>query len=196
MHNLHLALIHHPVLNKSGSIICSAVTNLDLHDISRLAKTYGVGRFFVITPLQDQRQLVERLISHWTRGEGGVYNPMRKQALETISVRETLAEVLAELSAAIVGRTRLLTVATSARRHADTVSHDRLRQMLRANRPCLLMFGTAWGLADSVLEQADTILSPIKGHCDYNHLSVRSAVSITLDRLSRVELSPGNKSLD
>ncbi|MCP4687771.1 MAG: RNA methyltransferase, partial [Desulfobacterales bacterium] len=33
--NLHLALLHYPVVNKNGEPVASAVTNLDLHDISR-----------------------------------------------------------------------------------------------------------------------------------------------------------------
>lgn len=196
MHNLHLALIHHPVVNKRGSTISSAVTNLDLHDISRLAKTYDIGSFFVVTPLRDQRQLVERLIEHWTRGAGAVYNPARKKALEEISIRETIEEVMSELSAGGNDRSGLLTVATSARHLDRSISHDHLRQMLRRNRPCLLMFGTAWGLADSVLEQADYILAPIKGGGGYNHLSVRSAAAIILDRLASVEPRQQNKRLD
>ena len=187
MRNLHLALIHHPVLNKSGSIISSAVTNLDLHDISRLARTYDVGSFYAVTPLQDQRQLVESIIGHWTRGAGAAYNPKRKQALERIFVRETIEEVLAELSAGAAGRAGVLTVATSARRHDGSISHDRLRRMLREDRLCLLMFGTAWGLADNALEAADHILAPIRASADYNHLSVRSAAAIILDRIASID---------
>ena len=190
MRNLHLALIHHPVVNKSGSIITSAVTNLDLHDISRLSRTYGVGGFFVVTPLQDQRRLVQRLIDHWTRGAGATYNPKRKLALENISIRERLEDVLAELSTGAAGRAGLLAVATSARRYDGSISCARLRQLLGEDRPCLLMFGTAWGLADSVLEQADAVLAPIRGASDYNHLSVRSAAAIILDRLARPEPVP------
>ena len=187
MHNLHLALIHHPVLNKHGTVITSAVTNLDLHDISRLARTYGLGSFFVVTPLADQRQLVGRLIAHWTQGAGAIYNPKRKQALEAISIRETLEQVVAELSADISAEDGLITVATSARGHCRSIPHDRLREVLRTGRSCLLMFGTAWGLADNVLEAADYVLAPITGSTGYNHLSVRSAAAIILDRLAGVD---------
>ena len=187
MRNLHLALIHHPVLNRNGRIISSAVTNLDLHDIARLARTYGAGSFFVVTPLEDQQQLVERLVGHWTRGAGGAYNPDRKQALEKITVRATLAEVVDDLTGAGGGASDLLTVATSARRHDRSISCDRLRQIIAENRSCLLLFGTAWGLADSVLGQADAILAPIRANGTYNHLSVRSAAAIILDRLARAE---------
>ncbi|MGC8720905.1 MAG: RNA methyltransferase, partial [Thermodesulforhabdaceae bacterium] len=49
--------------------------------------------------------------------------------------------------------------------------------------PVILLFGTAWGLADAVFEQADYILEPIRGKSSYNHLSVRCAAAIIIDRL-------------
>ncbi len=52
------------MVNKKGEIIASAVTNLDLHDIARAARTFGVGRFFVVTPLADQKRLVEKIVAH------------------------------------------------------------------------------------------------------------------------------------
>ena len=57
MPNLYVALTHYPVVNKKGNVIASALTNLDLHDISRAAKTYGLKSFFVVTPLEDQKEL-------------------------------------------------------------------------------------------------------------------------------------------
>jgi hypothetical protein len=50
-------------------------------------------------------------------------------------------------------------------------------------RPCVLVFGTAWGLSEALMETADYILVPVSGPEDYNHLSVRSAAAIILDRL-------------
>ena len=47
----------------------------------------------------------------------------------------------------------------------------------------LLLFGTAHGLAPELSETADYTLPPIESTTGYNHLSVRSAVSIILDRL-------------
>ena len=66
MPSLYVALTHYPVVNKHGNVIASALTNLDLHDISRAAKTYGVKKFFVVTPLEDQKELAKRIIAHWT----------------------------------------------------------------------------------------------------------------------------------
>ena len=86
--NLYLALVHYPVVNKEGQTIASAVTNLDLHDISRVGKTYGVKSFYVITPLVDQKALVQKIISHWTNGSGAVYNPARRSALKLIKIKD------------------------------------------------------------------------------------------------------------
>lgn len=54
---LHVGLLHYPVYNKNYQTIASAITTFDLHDCSRLAKTYGVRTFYVITPLEVSRSL-------------------------------------------------------------------------------------------------------------------------------------------
>ncbi|MDI6688413.1 MAG: RNA methyltransferase, partial [Desulfobacterales bacterium] len=77
MPNLYVALTHYPVVNKNGGTITSAVTNLDLHDMSRAAKTYGVRSLYIVTPLADQKEFVEKIISHWLSGYGSIYNPKR-----------------------------------------------------------------------------------------------------------------------
>jgi hypothetical protein len=179
--NLYLALIHHPVYNKKGEVIASAVSNLDLHDISRAAKTYGAQALFVLTPLADQRQLVERIVSHWTEGAGATYNPDRRTALKLIRIGASLDAAVQEITS--MGQGRPITVATDARPHPQNVSYRRLSDMLNSNRPCLLVFGTAWGLTREFIEAADYILAPVTGPTAYNHLSVRSAAAIVLDRL-------------
>ncbi len=80
---LYIALLHHPVLDREGRVITSAVTNADIHDIARSAKTYGVKRFFIVTPIADQADLVRTIIGHWTCGAGGALNPSRREALES-----------------------------------------------------------------------------------------------------------------
>ena len=179
--NLYLALIHYPVHNKNGEVIASAVSNLDLHDISRAAKTYGVQAFYVVTPLADQRELVRQIISHWTEGAGARYNPDRRDALKLIRIVASLDAAMDEISRN--GRGRPVTVATDARSHPDNISCRALSEMLETERPYLLMFGTAWGLTREFIETADYVLAPIMGPTGYNHLSVRSAAAIVLDRL-------------
>ena len=97
MPELYLALMHYPVVNKNGETIASAVTNLDLPDISRASRTYGVRSFYVVTPLNDQRVFVERLISHWKTGTGATYNPSRKEALNLINVKTSLNDVISDI---------------------------------------------------------------------------------------------------
>jgi len=171
------------VVNKSGDVIAAAVTNLDLHDISRAAKTYAVGSLYVVTPLDDQRQLVERVIDHWIRGAGAAYNPKRRQALELIRIKETLEGVIEDIRIGTAGAAPPKTIVTSARNSRSTISYNKLRRLLQEDRPYLLIFGTAWGLAQSVISGADYMLEPVMGKEDYNHLSVRSAAAIILDRL-------------
>jgi len=157
------------------------VTNLDLHDISRAAKTYGVRSFYVVTPLTDQQALVEKIVSHWVKGGGATYNPKRREALELIRVKNTLKEVVDDICH--IHGDFPKTVVTSAKHSSGNISFSRFREMLTDGSLYLLIFGTAWGLAEDCIAQADYVLDPVMGNADYNHLSVRSAAAIMLDRL-------------
>ena len=181
MPELYVALMHYPVVNKNGDIIASAVTNLDLHDIARAAKTYGAKAFYVVTPLKDQQELVMRLLSHWITGAGTNCNKVRGEALELAKISENLDEVKTEIKKQ-TGRAPK-TVVTSAKKNMRNISFDSLRQNLKEGNPYLLLFGTAWGFSEQFISDADHVLSPIMTNSDYNHLSVRSAVSVVLDRL-------------
>jgi hypothetical protein len=181
MPNLYAALIHYPVVNKNGETIASALTNLDLHDISRAARTYGLKAFWVVTPLEDQRDLIEKIISHWTSGTGAEYNPKRRSALELVRVNDSFGKALDCIAAA--ENSYPLTIATCARKHPNSISYANLRTMLNNGKPHVLVFGTAWGLAQEFIDTADYVLEPIVGKTDYNHLSVRSAAAIIFDRL-------------
>lgn len=167
--------------NKTGDSIASAVTNLDLHDIARASRTYGIRSFYVVTPLKDQQDLTKRIVSHWTEGFGGIYNPDRREALGLIRVKDSISDVVSEIAAQTLQTPRI--VATCARPKPDNIDFPNLRKQLIDGAPYLLLFGTAWGLAETVIEGADYVLEPIFGTGEYNHLSVRSAVAIVLDRL-------------
>ena len=181
MPTLYLALTHYPVINKRGDIIASALTNLDIHDISRAAKTYGVKSFYVVTPLSDQKVLAKKIIAHWTGGAGAVYNPDRRSALELIKVKDSIIDVAEDIKD--IENSYPKTVTTSARKYPASIDYAEFRDFLENGVPHLLIFGTAWGLAESLISEADFVLEPITGTTDYNHLSVRSAAAIILDRL-------------
>ncbi len=179
--NVYIVLLHYPVLNKAGDTIASAVTPLDLHDIARAAKTYGARRFFVVTPLTDQQDLVQTVIDHWVTGYGATYNPSRREALEMVELADTFESVKARIGS--MGHGEPTVVVTSSKKRSSGLDYKTLRQMLGDGHPHLLVFGTAWGLAPDIIDSADICLQPIQGPGDYNHLSVRSAATAILDRL-------------
>ncbi len=72
----------------------------------------------------------------------------------------------------------------ASRKKAPGLTYEQAKGMVTADKAILLLFGTAWGLADEVMDMADYLLDPVEGYTDYNHLSVRSAVAIILDRLA------------
>jgi hypothetical protein len=182
MADLYLALLHYPVYDKDHKVVTTSITNMDIHDIARSALTYGVRRYFVVTPIRTLRALAEKILDHWQHGYGSVYNETRKEALALVTLADDLAGAIQAVEQEAMVRPCL--VATSARAGAGRTTFAELRQRLEHNGPpLLLLLGTGWGLTDVVLEQADDILEPIRGIGAYNHLSVRAAAAILLDRL-------------
>lgn len=182
--SLALALVHQPVLDRRGAVVSSAVTNLDLHDIARVARTYDAGRFYVVTAAPGQQRLVERILRHWREGYGASYNPDRREALSRVETVATLEDALAAW-----GRecgAPALPLLTGARRR-DGISFAAARSLL-AERPLLLVLGTGWGLAPELFAQGWPVLEPVAAGSDYNHLPVRAATAIMLDRLCRIDL--------
>lgn len=179
--NLYVALIHHPVTNKNGQTIGSALTTIDLHDIARASITFGVKGFYVVTPYQDQADLAHQVIAHWTKGVGGQLNPDRRNALHLIRVCDSLEKTIELIETE--QKQPVVTIATSAKKTPGSITTNELRQKLNDNASHVLVFGTAWGLTENLIASCNFILDPIEGGTDYNHLSVRSAVSIYLDRI-------------
>ncbi|PIE66236.1 MAG: tRNA (guanosine(37)-N1)-methyltransferase TrmD [Desulfobacterales bacterium] len=176
--NLYVALVHYPVINTSGQEVTSSLTNLDVHDIARVSATYGLGGYMICTPLHDQQALAGRIIDHWSQGSGAGYNPDRKKALSKVTVCRDLDAALEQVGEA-AGEMPFV-AATSARQ--GTMPLEEVRSIL-SKRPVLLVLGTGSGLAPSVLLQADGLIRPLRFVSQYNHLSVRSAASIMIDRL-------------
>jgi hypothetical protein len=179
--NIHLALVHFPVYNKPGDVVVSSVTTLDVHDISRICRTFGVGTFYVVTPLETQQKLVERLVGHWLKGHGAEYNPTRKEALQSTRVIKSLEDVVAEMTEQYGKNPRV--VVTGAKQVPNSIGFSDLKKQLCDEDPMLLVFGTGWGLEKNLILKADYVLEPIEGNSGFNHLPVRGAIAIILDRL-------------
>jgi hypothetical protein len=179
--NIYIGLVHHPIYDSRREVVATAVTNFDIHDIARCARTFGIGGFFVITPLESQIQLVQRILRHWTEGTGSVYNPTRKESLSLVRVTRTIDEA-DRVIFGLWGK-RAKKVATGASPHPECISFESFRKLLEDHEtPYFILFGTGWGLTKEVKDNSDYVLAPIEGK-GYNHLSVRSAVAIILDRL-------------
>ena len=178
----YIALLHHPVLNRDGEIVTTSVTNIDVHDIARSARTYGLAGFFVAHPVLGMRKLTERILWHWREGYGASYNPTRGEALKLVRIATDLDQVLTEIERE-TGDLPVL-ISTSARSASDVETFTAMRERLaQASRPHLLLLGTGYGLTREILERCQLRLAPIPGSSDYNHLSVRAAAAIMLDRL-------------
>jgi hypothetical protein len=181
--DLFVALIHYPVLNRNGRIVTSAITSLDLHDIARSARTYGVRAMYVVHPVAEQREFALRVLDHWRLDYGRLYDSRRREALDLVEVVEDLEAALK--AAEMMARAVPLLVYTSARASGG-VSYEELRSKVHstAGPPIMLMFGTGFGLAPAMRERADIVLNAVRGPGEYNHLSVRAAASVILDRLA------------
>ncbi len=176
--NLYVALLHSPVLNREHRVVTTSLTNLDVHDIARVSASYGLGGYVICTPLKDQQELAKKIVGHWARGAGGDFNPDRKRALDMVQVRDDLQGAVDYVRDQT--GVQPFVVASSAREGAMPVND--VRDIL-GERPVLLLLGTGSGLDASVLEAADGLVRPLRFLASYNHLSVRSAASIMIDRL-------------
>ena len=174
--------VHYPVLDKRGEKSSTAITGMDIHDIARACRTYGIKKYLLVTPLAQQREMVKRITGHWTEGWGASYNPDRKEAFSTVKIFASVNKALDWVKER--EKKEPYKIATTAKNHEGALHWLSLkREILLHDHSPVLIFGTGWGLHDEVMTRADAVMTPIIGGTDrWNHLSVRSAVSITLDR--------------
>ena len=190
MRRIALALLHYPVLDRAGGRVTTAITNLDLHDMARSARTYGVEKLFVVHPVEAQRALAERIREHWIEGSGKRRIPTRAVALTLLQVVPTLEDAIAAFAEPEAGEPpraglEVWTTAASYREGEVTTTAAARARLEQARGPVMILFGTGWGLPPELLEGADVRIESIRARAEtgYNHLSVRAACAITLDRL-------------
>lgn len=157
---LYIVLLHHPVYNKEGRIVKTAIANMDIHDIARLAKTYAAQGFYIVNPIPEQRNLAYEIINHWQEGYGAIYNKFRHAAFELIRIKESLQDVLDDISGESGFVPKI--IVTGANLSGDLLKFVELKEMLKkSNLPHLLVFGTGSGIAGEVVNAADYKLEPI-----------------------------------
>ncbi len=181
--DLSVILLHQDMLDKQGAHVTTSLTMIDVHDIARSSRTYGLNSVFVAHPSSQLRKLARTLKAHWEEGFGSTYNPNRKEALSHLEIVADLDEAIAHIDLRSGCLPKL--IATSAREGDKRTSFAAMKQIIsQTSEPHLLMLGTGWGMSEELLSRADYFLEPIRGVADYNHLSVRSACAIMLDRLT------------
>jgi hypothetical protein len=200
------------MVDRNGKEVTTAVTNLDIHDIARSCKTFGVQKYFVVNPEEEQRRIVSAILNHWNGELSLSYHPARAKALERVQFAATFEEAYND--AAFESGAQPFVVMPDARDlkayfgenpSAPESSPERpwtyaeLRERLssglpgdspaesRVLRPLMIVFGTGWGIAPSFFGKVDRALVPIRADREenrkYNHLSVRAAAAIVLDRV-------------
>ncbi len=180
--NTYIGLVHYPVYDRKGRVVASSILPYDIVDISRLSKTFGVKTLYVVHPFDNQRRAIERIINFWTRGGGRFFNRYRKEALKLVKLSSSLDEVILDIERK--ERVKPIIIFTSAKSSKEEITFKKLREILKKH-PILILFGTGWGMVREKIP-FDYQLEPIKGYPKgnkYNHLSVRSACAIILDRL-------------
>jgi hypothetical protein len=184
---LSVGLVHYPIVDKAGKIVATNVTNLDVHDIARACRVYGIESYYVINPMKEQLMFVSRLLDFWRTGTGQKYNHMRRTALVNVKTAESIRDAARQCPPG----TKIVGTSARAAEHAEKhglelVGFTPFRERLENEETHhLLLFGTGFGMAEEAFRECHSVLEPLKGRPpqDYRHLSVRSAVSICLDRL-------------
>jgi hypothetical protein len=182
--NVYLGLVHHPIKNKLGALVTTSVTNLDIHDISRSCRTFGIKKYYIVTPIMAQKELVDSILGHWEQDKANAYNPDRQDALSVARSVDSIETAITEITK-IEGQVPLIAVTGANFDSFDGDISQLTKKIEESNMPCFLLFGTGWGLHPIALEKADFKLSPIMSNNSdgYNHLSVRSAVAIYLHNM-------------
>lgn len=182
--NLSFCLCHFPVRLERHRIGSSSLTNLDIHDIARISRGYGMGPFYVLLALQEQMDILNNILSHWHKAANPEVHVDRQQALAQVSPVQNFTE-LEEKACAYYG-VRPTFIATSAnwpeeKNMGQALSPADVRGICR-NYPVIILLGTARGLDLKALAIDFRLLRPLR-FLDENHLSVRSAAAIIADRI-------------
>ena len=180
--NVFIALLHFPAMDREGNLIITSFTTMDLHDIARPARAYEINAFYIVQPVDAQRLVIRRQIDYWLSEEGKRANPTRHDIVKMVKLKYTFEEVVEEITE-LRGR-KPIVVGTDARDYPGTISYRELAERIsRREEDFLIVFGTGYGIPPDMMRTFDLILEPVRGAGEWNHLSVRNAVAVILDRL-------------
>lgn len=184
--NHYVALMHTQILVQGGKVGNSSITSLDIHDISRSSATYGIKNYFVVTKLKDQQNILKSFMAFWLSKEGKDYNLSRFEAVKRVVPAINFEDVVNKIKEKEGVFPLVITTSAKPSFFDDggpkIIDYSCQGEVFKHGRPVLFIFGTGQGLSNEILEKSDYLLLPVNGMTEYNHLSVRSAVAIILDR--------------
>jgi hypothetical protein len=170
-----VALVHYPILNRHGERSTTAVTSIDIHDFVRTCAMYDVGPVYMVHPAEGMHTLVKDVAGYWLQGGGRERNPGRGESIKSLKLAKSLEEVLDQED-----YTLWYTSATPPEDEQVDVAN-----LPETEGKHLIVFGTGSGLDYAAMPKPNGWLSPIEGIGMVRHLSVRAALAIYLDRLTR-----------
>ncbi len=180
--NVFIAVLHWPAMDKEGKKIITSFTTLDLHDIARPARTYEINTYYIVHPIDAQREIIQKQLYYWLSEESFDENRTRFESVSLVKLLYNLEEVIEDITKKR-GKKPVI-VGTDARTYPNTITYKALREEIeKREKDYLILFGTAYGIPFDLMKTFDLILEPIYGASDWNHLSVRNAAAIILDRL-------------
>ncbi len=180
--HVYISVVHYPAVNRDGRWIVTSFTTLDFHDIARPARTYELGGYYIVQPLEAQQFIISEQIKYWTEGFGSGFNPRRSDAGRLVRLVSSITEMIEKIKEE-TGKEPIL-ISTSAKKYPQTVSYKEMRKIMEdKDKVFLILMGTGWGMPEELVKSCDYVLEPILGPGKYNHLSVRNASAIILDRL-------------
>ncbi len=163
---IYVVLMHYPIVNRQGKLVTTSVTNMDIHDIARSARTFGASGYFLVTPIEDQHQLVGRILGHWRQDSSREWHPDRFEALSRVQMARDFEEVKSLVRAECGGRDPVVAM-PDARPLPNAVSYADFRRELedpaQAGVPVCVVFGTGWGISETFFPEVHRILAPVYG---------------------------------
>lgn len=180
--NHYVALMHTEVNLKEGRVGTTSIASLDIHDTARACATYNIKNFFIVSPLHDQQEVTKTFLSFWRSEQGTKYNPSRQHAVNIVQLVTSFEHLLTTIEQQEGMQPIVITTSAQDHQFGAKIDYQSQAEAWKHHRPVLFVFGTGQGLSNRILELSDYALIPVQGLSTYNHLSVRSAVSIILDR--------------
>jgi tRNA (guanine37-N1)-methyltransferase len=180
---LYVALLYDGAADPDDESSAPALMELNLPDAALSCRTFGVKRVFVVSSIASLRKSAQALKERWTAGSEMSANHGYALAFERLRLMPSLERTVRWIEDKV--HETPFVIGIGAREHERALPWLLLkRRALEEDRPILLLF-SAEGAGHSDPGCCDAVMEPISGgEGDYSCLSMRSVLSIVLDRFA------------